>query len=76
MLMKKGFVSLSIFFVLFASAWWLHNINERNIEMLRYNEAEQNDFGILGVQEDDYRPVGPFLPREYIRINERVHYVE
>ncbi|OIJ16660.1 hypothetical protein BKP45_05320 [Anaerobacillus alkalidiazotrophicus] len=61
-MLKKALVALGIFTILFISAWWVNEINEK-----RYYIDEQNEqIQLLMVDEEER--FERFKPREYIKI--------
>lgn len=59
---KKAIVAISLFVVLFVTAWWANEWNER-----RYYIDEQTDTFQMLMIDDDSRSER-FKPREYIKI--------
>ncbi|WP_096201344.1 hypothetical protein [Bacillus sp. FJAT-45350] len=66
MILQKGFIAIGIFFVIFATAWWIHGLNDRNLYMQNLDESET--IQILEAEPHQIR-FEPFRPREYIRIH-------
>ncbi|WP_062049982.1 hypothetical protein [Bacillus sp. JCM 19034] len=62
---QKCLAAVSIFLVLFSGGWYAHEYNERQIHLkgLDNYQIQQLDDGV--------DRMGPFKPREYIRIGPR-----
>ncbi|GAE33331.1 hypothetical protein [Halalkalibacter akibai] len=67
---QKGLAAISIFLVLFSGGWYANEFNKRTI-----HEKGLDGPNSVNVQQLDNHIVpttGPFQPREYIRIGNRV----
>ncbi|WP_227934883.1 hypothetical protein [Alkalihalobacillus deserti] len=68
---QKGLAAVSIFLVLFSGGWYANEFNNRTI-----HEKGLDRPGSVDVQQLDHNHIvpttGPFQPREYIRIGNRI----
>ncbi|RXI99996.1 hypothetical protein DS745_14085 [Anaerobacillus alkaliphilus] len=62
-MIKKAIIAIGIFSILFVTAWWANEMNER-----RYYIDEDNDQVQLLMIDEEARNERIFRPREYIKI--------
>lgn len=73
MLRKKGLVGLSIFTIMFVTAWWGNGMTERYYHV--DPDGEHGGVQLLRVNPEGSIRLEPFKPREYIRVQNQQPYI-